>query len=54
LQLTNTPYHERFLPPLSKLEMVEDEMIVTKHTTMSRISKRFIRNKQDDSVEKLD
>ena len=52
--MTNTPYHERFLPPVSKLEVVENDKIMVDHTIMSRINKRFIRNKQDDSVEKLD
>ena len=53
MQTTNSPYHERFLPPVSKLEMVEDEMILTNHTTQSTIDKKFIENKQDDSVDKL-
>ena len=52
-QITNTPYHERFLPPVSKLEVVDDEDIVANHTIVSKIDKRFIVNQQDNSVEKL-
>ena len=52
-QINNTPYHERFLPPVSKLEVVDDEDIVANHTIVSNIDKKFIVNKQDNSVEKL-
>eukprot|EP00092_Neocalanus_flemingeri_P059564 GFUD01071221.1.p1 GENE.GFUD01071221.1~~GFUD01071221.1.p1 ORF type:complete len:299 (-),score=117.54 GFUD01071221.1:88-945(-) len=52
-QTSNQPYHERFLPPVSKLEMVEDAMILSNHTKQSTIDKRFIENRQDDSVDNL-
>jgi len=42
-----------FLPPPSKLEMVEDDMIVSSHRKYSTVDKQFIENKQDNSVQKL-
>ena len=53
LKVRNAPYHNKFLPPARKIELVDDGDIVRKHRTTSSVDKEFIRNKEDNSTEKL-
>ena len=54
LKMRNAPYHNKFLPPAEKIELVDDGDIVKKHRTTSSVDKEFIRNREDNSTEKLE
>ena len=53
LQVGNAPYHHQFLPPPAPLDMVEDAEVVSRSRDKSTIDKGFIRDKQDNSTEKM-
>ena len=54
LKMRNAPYHNKFLPPAEEIELVDDGDIVKKHRTTSSVDKEFIRNREDNSTEKLE
>ena len=53
IQITNQPCHNKFLPPMTKLEILKDEGRILTAPALSSVDKQFIENKQDNSTEDL-